>query len=114
MYVRVPHFFREFSIAKGVGRYPKLMLILAKTYLLVLDDFGTLLLNSEHRRDLLEILDDRYRVLSTQPFQGQKVTTEISNTQRGHKNSWLVLCAGLAYLQNTVHRSWKEMERDGG
>ena len=65
LYVRLPRFFRELSIAKGDGRYPKLMRTLTKTSLLVLDDFGTSPLNDEHRRDLLEILDDRYGVLST-------------------------------------------------
>ncbi len=65
LYVRAPRFFRELSIAKGDGRYPKLMRTLAKTDLLVLDDFGAAPLSDEHRRDLLELLDDRYGVLST-------------------------------------------------
>ena len=38
---------------------------LAKSDLLVLDDFGNGALNDENRRDLLEILDDRYGVRST-------------------------------------------------
>ena len=63
--MRVPRFFRELCLAKGDGRYPKLMRTLTKTNLLVLDDFGASPLNDEHRRDLLEILDDRYGVLST-------------------------------------------------
>ncbi len=65
LYVRVPRFFRELCLAKGDGRYPKLMRTLTKTNLLVLDDFGASPLNDEHRRDFLEILDDRYGVLST-------------------------------------------------
>ena len=65
LYVRVPRFLRELAIAKGDGRYPKLMRTLAKTHLLVLDDFGASPLSDEHRRDLLEILDDRYGVHST-------------------------------------------------
>ena len=65
LYLRAPRFFRELSIAKGDGRYPKLMRSLAKTDLLVLDDFGAAPLSDEHRRDLLELLDDRYGALST-------------------------------------------------
>ena len=65
LYLRAPRFFRELSLAKGDGRYPKLMRALAKTDLLVLDDFGAAPLSDEHRRDLLELLDDRYGVLST-------------------------------------------------
>lgn len=64
-YVRAPRFFRELTIAKGDGRYAKLITALAKTQLLVLDDFASVALNDEHRRDLLEILDDRYGVHST-------------------------------------------------
>ncbi len=65
LYVRVPRFFRDLAIAKGDGRYPKLMMSLAKTDLLLLDDFGNSTLKDEHRRDLLEILDDRYGLRST-------------------------------------------------
>jgi DNA replication protein DnaC len=65
LYVRAPRFFRDLTLAQGDGRYPKLMRTLAKTDLLVLDDFGAAPLRDEHRRDLLEILDDRYGVLST-------------------------------------------------
>jgi DNA replication protein DnaC len=65
LYARTSRFFRDLVIAKGDGRYPKLMTALAKTDLLVLDDFGTSALKDEHRRDLLEILDDRYALKST-------------------------------------------------
>ena len=65
MYVRLPRFLRELALAKGDGRYPKLIRELARTDLLVLDDFGTARLDDGHRRDLLEILDDRYNVRST-------------------------------------------------
>ena len=37
----------------------------AKLDLLVLDDFGLAKLNADHRRDLLEILEDRYATRST-------------------------------------------------
>ena len=64
-YARVPRFFRDLALAKGDGRYPKLMTSLAKTDLLILDDLGTSTLKDEQLRDLLEILDDRYGVRST-------------------------------------------------
>ena len=65
LYVRVPRFFRELVIAKGDGSYPKLIPALNRTDLLILDDPGTSNLNDEHRRGLLEILDDSYEVRST-------------------------------------------------
>jgi DNA replication protein DnaC len=64
-YTRVPRFLRELTRAKGDGTYPKHLATLAKTELLVFDDFGTGPLNDEHRHDLLEILEDRYALRST-------------------------------------------------
>ncbi len=64
-YLRLPRLFQELPIAKGDGRYPKLLAQLAKTEVLVLDDWGLLKLNAEQRRDLLEILEDRYGSRST-------------------------------------------------
>ena len=65
LYVRLSRFLAELVVAKGDGRYVKLMRSLNKTDLLVLDDFGSARLKDEHRRDLLELLDDRYGVHST-------------------------------------------------
>ena len=42
------------------GSYPKLVQRLAKTWLLVLDDWGLVSLSGQGRHDLLEVLDDRY------------------------------------------------------
>ncbi len=64
-YTRVPRFLRELTRAKGDGSYPKLLATLAKTDLLVFDDFGAGKLNDENRHDLLEILEDRYALRST-------------------------------------------------
>jgi DNA replication protein DnaC len=47
-------------MSKGDGRYPKLMTPLAKTALLILDDWGLAALSDENRRDLLELLEDRH------------------------------------------------------
>ncbi len=64
-YLRLPRFLQELNISKADGRYPKMLLELAKTDLLILDDWGIMPLSDEHRRDLLEILDDRYNRRST-------------------------------------------------
>jgi len=42
--------FEDLALAKGDGRYLKLLTTLAKTDLLVLDDFGLAPLNQEQRR----------------------------------------------------------------
>jgi len=65
VYVRLPRLYQEFLMAKGDGRYAKLMKQLAKVEVLILDDFGLQTLNDDQCRDLLEILDDRHRLKST-------------------------------------------------
>jgi DNA replication protein DnaC len=64
-YARLPKLFRELTLAKGDGRYGKLLKEMAKTELLLLDDLGLSNLNDEQRRDLLEILEERYEQRST-------------------------------------------------
>jgi DNA replication protein DnaC len=58
--LRLPRLLQELPIAKGEGRYPKLMASLAKNALLILDDWGLATLNDEHRRDILALLEDRH------------------------------------------------------
>lgn len=65
LYTRLPRLLQDMGIARGDGRYPKLMKDLAKTDLLILDDWGLAPLGNEQRRDLLEILEDRHGLRST-------------------------------------------------
>ena len=64
-YARTPRLMPELVIARGDGSFSKQLANLAKTDLLVLDDWGLITLAAEHRRDLLEILDDRHGQKST-------------------------------------------------
>ena len=64
-YVRLSRLLRELMIAKGDGRYPKLLANLAKVDVLILDDWGLIKPNAENRRDLLEVLEDRHGLRST-------------------------------------------------
>ena len=52
-------------MAKGDGRYLKLLASFAKADLLVLDDYGLDQLSRDQRHDLLEILEDRHGLKST-------------------------------------------------
>lgn len=65
LYLRVPRLFEDMAIAHGDGRYSKLLTQLAKTDVLLLDDWGLALLTDSARRDLLEIFDDRHGHRST-------------------------------------------------
>ena len=65
MYLRISRLFENLSLAKGDGRYMKMLTAFAKTDLLVLDDYGLAKLNQEQRHDFLEILEDRHGIKST-------------------------------------------------
>lgn len=65
VYVRTPRLFEELRIAHGDGSFGRRLAALAKTDLLILDDWGLAPLNQSERNDLLEILDDRVGTRST-------------------------------------------------
>jgi DNA replication protein DnaC len=60
LYQRVPRLMAALALARGDGRYAKLLRALARVNLLILDDWGLEPLGPEQRRDLLEIVEDRY------------------------------------------------------
>lgn len=59
-YYRLSRLLDELTLAKADGSYPKFLDRLLRTQLLALDDYGMAPLNDTQRRDLLEVLDDRY------------------------------------------------------
>lgn len=60
LYARISRLFQDLAMARADGRYDRLLRSLARTQLLVLDDWGTAPLSDEQRRDLFEIMEDRY------------------------------------------------------
>ena len=64
-YTRAGRLFGELAIARADGSLPKRLAAIARTDLIVLDDWGLAPLSAEHARDFLEILEDRYDRRST-------------------------------------------------
>jgi DNA replication protein DnaC len=64
-YVRLPRLLDELTIGRADGRYSKLLKQLARIDVLLIDDWGLAALDDVHRRDLLELLDDRHGARST-------------------------------------------------
>ena len=64
-YYRTNRLLDAFTIARTDGSYARILKQLAKTELLILDDFGLEQLKQTQRNDLLEIMDDRYSHQST-------------------------------------------------
>ena len=64
-YYRLPRLWNELKVARANGTYSDWLSQLARVDVLILDDWGLVPPDGEQRRDLLEILDDRYKQRST-------------------------------------------------
>ena len=65
IYQRIPRLFAELELAHGDGRFPRMFRQLTKADVLILDDWGPDRLTAPQRRDLMEIVEDRYQSGST-------------------------------------------------
>jgi DNA replication protein DnaC len=59
-YFRTPRLLQDLAVSRGDGSYGRLLARLAKTDLLALDDWLLAALKDSERRDLLEVIEDRY------------------------------------------------------
>ena len=64
-YLRAPRLYQELAVARGDGSYGRLLARLTRTQLLIIDDWGLAPLKDQERRDLLEVVEDRYERAST-------------------------------------------------
>lgn len=64
-YYRLPRLIEELQLARGDGRYLRLLKKLSRVDLLVLDDWGLARLTVPQQTDMLELLDDRHQCRST-------------------------------------------------
>ncbi|MEI7705731.1 MAG: IS21-like element helper ATPase IstB [Deltaproteobacteria bacterium] len=65
VYRRASRLYDELAQARADGTYFQVLRRLAKTEVLVIDDFGLEVLTASQRRDFLEVLEDRYANSST-------------------------------------------------
>lgn len=61
LYHRLSRLFADLELAHGDGRFPRLFRQIIRTDLLILDDWGPERLTTSQRRDLMEIVEDRYQ-----------------------------------------------------
>lgn len=80
LYQRVPRMQEELRIRHGSGAFGKWLLQLAKTDVLLLDDWGMGAIDSATRSDLLEIIDDRA---------AHKATIITSQLPIEHWHAWI-------------------------
>jgi DNA replication protein DnaC len=65
IYVRACKLFDDLALARAVGNYAKILLPIVRRDVLIIDDFALAPLTDEQRRDLLEIVEERYDQRST-------------------------------------------------
>lgn len=58
-YFRLPRLLGDLALARGDGSFGRLLQSLAKTDLVILDDWGLAPLADRERRDILEVIEDR-------------------------------------------------------
>jgi DNA replication protein DnaC len=80
IYQRVPRLQEELRMRHGSGAFGKWLIQLARTDVLVLDDWGMGTIDSMTRSDLLEIIDDRA---------GHKATILTSQLPVEHWHAWI-------------------------
>jgi DNA replication protein DnaC len=89
---RVPRLVNELAIARADGSSAMMLAKLARTDVLVLDDFLIAPLKDTERRDLLDVLEDRYDRSST------VITTQVPT------RSWHEMLADLTIADATCDR----------
>jgi len=65
LYIRAPRLFETLQQSRGDGSHLKALARLSRVQLLIVDDFLLTQLSDSERRDLLEVIEDRYLANST-------------------------------------------------
>jgi len=64
-YFQISRLLQKLTLSQADGSYPKLLNSLAKAHLLIIDDWLRTPLSKSQTNDILEIVEDRYRLSST-------------------------------------------------
>jgi DNA replication protein DnaC len=83
-YHRVPRLFAALALGRADGRYTKMLRAIARLDLLILDDRGPEPLDADQRRDLLEIVEDRYEISLDYCHQPAPVESLVRNSRKPH------------------------------
>ena len=105
LYLRAPRLPEELRVLHGAGGFGKWLAQLARTDVLILDDWGTGNIDATTRNDLLEIIDDRA---------GHRATIIAHQLPVEHWHGWIgdatIADAILDRLMQRVHRFTLEGE----
>jgi len=117
IYRRAPRLYDELRLAHADGTYARLLARFVRVDVLVIDDFAIAPINDEERRDLLEVMEDRY---------GARSTIVTSQLHPDHWHDYLAdptladaICDRLLHnahrivLKGPSKRKLKDKENDG-
>ncbi len=111
LYRRVPRLFEELALAHADGSYTRLLARFARADVLVLDDWGLAPLSDSDRRDLLEIVEDRYGLRST--ILTSQLPTEHWHDHLGEATVADAICDRLLHNAHRIKLagpSWRKEE----
>lgn len=113
LYARVPRLLDELYQARVDGTLPRRLTAIAKTELLILDDFGDGgPLNAEQRRVLREILEDRYSVTST--IVTSQLQPKLWHAYIGDDTVADAICDRLVHNSHRLELSGESMRKKRG
>ena len=98
-YERVSRLIEDLRLSRGDGSLPRKLAALAKTDLVILDDFGLKPLGTAEKHDLLEVIEDRHGIRST------LITSQLP-VARWHEYLAEATLAD-ALLDRLLHQSYK-------
>lgn len=108
-YLRMPRLLHELAVARGDGTYTRYLARLAKLDLLAIDDWLLTSLRDTERRDLLEVVEDRYQQSAT--LLATQLPLQSWHEAIGEASLADAICDRLVHAAHTIALKGASMRR---
>ena len=112
LFVRIPRLLEQLAIARASADYSAMLARLAKIDVLILDDFLLAPMTDVERRDLLEVLEDRYSKRST--VLTSQLPTKTWHESLGDPSIADAICDRLVHNAHVLTLRGSSMRRQKG
>lgn len=109
LYWRASRLFHDLALARATGTYSRVLARLARMDVLIIDDWGLAPVQDQERRDLLEILDDRYGTRST--IVTSQLTPRLWHDYLGDPTLADAICDRLVHNAHRIELKGESMRR---
>lgn len=109
LYWRASRLFHDLALARATGTYSRVLARLARMDVLIIDDWGLAPVQDQERRDLLEILDDRYGTRST--IVTSHLTPRLWHDYLGDPTLADAICDRLVHNAHRIELKGESMRR---